>query len=127
MPALSDASREGLRSALRYERMVELCNEGFRWFDIRRWGIAETVISGTLYAPALNGDVSNAKPIIDENWHATYSSNMSFDGKSINLRKFITMSYDPQKDVVWPIPEDEIVANPLIKQNPGYAGAAEEE
>ena len=127
MPALSDASREGLRSALRYERMVELCNEGFRWFDIRRWGIAETVISGTLYAPALNGDVSNAKPIIDENWHATYSFNMSFDGKSINLRKFITMSYDPQKDVVWPIPEDEIVANPLIKQNPGYAGAAEEE
>ena len=28
----------GLRKALRYERTVELCNEGFRWFDLRRWG-----------------------------------------------------------------------------------------
>ena len=37
MPGLGEnLSRDGLRSALRYERMVELCNEGFRWFDIRR-------------------------------------------------------------------------------------------
>ena len=125
MPALTDASRNGLRSALRYERMVELCNEGFRWFDIRRWGIAETVISGPLYAPALNGDLSNAKPVIDENWHASYSSGMSFDGNKINLRKFTTMVFDPEKDNLWPIPEDEIVANPLIEQNPNYAGAGE--
>ena len=36
MPPVTDRSREGLRKALRYERKAELCNEGFRWFDIRR-------------------------------------------------------------------------------------------
>lgn len=37
MPALNVSDREGLRSALRYERKVEFAGEGFRWFDIRRW------------------------------------------------------------------------------------------
>ena len=101
MPALYNLSRDGLRSALRYERMVELCNEGFRWFDIRRWDMAESVISGTLYAPALDGSVSNAVPTIDSDWHVTYNG-QTFDGKDMNLRRFITMSYDPMKDALWP-------------------------
>lgn len=104
MPGLGEnLSRDGLRSALRYERMVELCNEGFRWFDIRRWDMAESVISGTLYAPALDGSVSNAVPTIDSDWHVTYNG-QTFDGKDMNLRRFITMSYDPMKDALWPIP-----------------------
>lgn len=37
------------------------------------------------------------------------------------------MSYDPMKDALWPIPEDERIANPLITQNPGYAGHSIEE
>ena len=41
MPDVVATDQAGLRSALRYERMVELCNEGFRWYDLRRWGIAE--------------------------------------------------------------------------------------
>ena len=124
MPALTQTDRDGLRSALRYERMVELCNEGFRWFDIRRWGIVSEVMSSDLLAPALNGAVSNAKPKIDKNWHASYSGT-TWDGKAQNLRKFLTFKYDPAKDVVWPIPEDERVANPNITQNFGYAGAEE--
>jgi len=124
MPVLTSSGRDDLRSALRYERMVELCNEGFRWFDIRRWGIAETVLSGTLYAPALNGAVSNAKPTIDKNWHVTYSD-ATFDGKAMNLRTFITMAFDPTKDYLWPLPENERIANPLITQNPGYSGYVE--
>ena len=36
MPPVTDRSREGLRKALRYERKAELCNEGFRWFDLVR-------------------------------------------------------------------------------------------
>ena len=125
MPVLTVSDRNGLRSALRYERMVELCNEGFRWFDIRRWGIAEEVISGTLYAPASDGSMSNAIPTIDENWHVTYKGD-TFDGKKINLRKFIDMAFDPMKDYLWPIPESERIALPQITQNPGYAGFAAE-
>lgn len=122
MPNLSkDLGRAGLRKALRYERMVELCNEGFRWFDIRRWDIAEKVVSGKLYAPANDtaGSLSNAKPTFDENWHPTYGGE-TFDGKEMNLRVFADMVYNPLKDRVWPIPESERIANPEIGQNPFY-------
>lgn len=126
MPALTSSSREALRSALRYERMVELCDEGFRWFDIRRWDIAEVVVSGKLYAPALDGSMSNAKPLIDHNWHASYLGE-TFDGEKLNLRTFATMVFDPLKDYLWPIPEAERVAMPSLPQNPGYSGAITED
>lgn len=122
MPALTVSDQAGLRKALRYERMVELCNEGFRWFDIRRWKIAETVVSGTMYAPsdANDGPMSNAKPSFDANWHPDYSSGTTFDGKKANLRKFLEMSFNPLKDYLWPIPNAEYIANTGIEQNPYY-------
>ncbi len=119
MPTLTATTQSELRSALRYERMVELCNEGFRWFDIRRWGVAEAYVSGKLYAPALDGSPSNAKPTIDTNWHVTYSGD-TWDSSSINLRTFVTMVYNPLKDGLWPIPEEEILAMPTVTQNPQY-------
>ena len=41
MPPVDGSSRESLRTALRYERAVELCDEGFRWFDLRRYGMPQ--------------------------------------------------------------------------------------
>ncbi len=122
MPVLSGGGQTDLRSALRYERMVELCNEGFRWFDIRRWGIANTNMNGPLYAPALDGSVSTAKPVIDENWHVTYSETSTWNGEKFNLRKFIDWEYNPDKDINWPIPEKELIAMPTVIQNNGYPG-----
>lgn len=119
MPALTAADQKGLRSALRYERMVELANEGFRWFDIRRWGIANTVMNGPMYAPAFDGTLSNAKPTIDENWCVTYDKS-TWDGSEFNLRTFCTKAYNPEKDVLWPIPDAERNALTHIAQNPGY-------
>ena len=55
MPDVVVTSQSGLRKALRYERTVELCNEGFRWFDLRRWGMASTVMTGKIYAPNQKG------------------------------------------------------------------------
>lgn len=43
------ASREQLRELIRNERRIELAGEGFRWGDIRRWGIAPKVMR-TIYA-----------------------------------------------------------------------------
>lgn len=120
MPEITVTSQADLRSALRYERMVELCDEGFRWFDIRRWGLAAKHLRGTFYAPALNGDKSNARPAIDENWHVTYDGT-TWDGKEMNLRTFMTYAdYDTSRDDLWPIPQDELDANPHMKQNNGY-------
>jgi hypothetical protein len=132
MPALtakSKASKAGMRKALRYERMVELCHEGFRWFDIRRWkdedgiAIANTVLNDPIYGTnntENDGPVSNAIPTIDDNWHCSYDANRTWDGKTFNLRVYIQTKYVPEKDIHWPIPESELNANSLVTQNPNY-------
>lgn len=131
MPALTATATDqaGLRSALRYERMVELCNEGFRWFDIRRWKgvedptkpLASEILNGPIYAPAFDGTLSNAKPVkIDENWHTVYAEGSTWDGSDkINLRVYATAEYISPKNDLWPIPEDELAAIKL-QQNEGY-------
>src|SRR5690606_30540564 len=38
MPLLEpNLTQAQLRTALRYERKIELCNDGLRWYDLRRW------------------------------------------------------------------------------------------
>ncbi|MCW3462106.1 RagB/SusD family nutrient uptake outer membrane protein [Chitinophaga nivalis] len=43
-------SQQSLRNAVRQERRIELALEGNRYMDIRRWGIAATVMNKTIYA-----------------------------------------------------------------------------
>ncbi|MGN0091551.1 MAG: RagB/SusD family nutrient uptake outer membrane protein, partial [Alistipes sp.] len=92
--------------------------EGFRWFDIRRWKIASKVLDGPIYAPAFNGDLSNAKPTIDENWCSRYDGT-TWDGQPMNLRTYATAEYISPKNDLWPIPEAEMTAAHL-RQNDGY-------
>lgn len=121
MPDVEETTQNGLRKALRYERCVELCDEGFRWFDLRRWGLAEKHLNGKIYAPAQNGDMSNAKPNIDDNWHVTYDESSTWDGSKFNLRVFDTMIFKTNKDELWPLPQTELDTNKEIKENnPGY-------
>lgn len=129
MPALGDRSREALRTALRYERKVELCNEGFRWFDLRRWRdasgvvLAAKAVDGPQYAPAFNNAVPNGKPIIDENWIVSYEPSRTWDGKAFNLRTLRTLKFTVGRDELWPMPYTEMTTNPLIGEennNPGY-------
>ena len=129
MPAIDGSSREALRSALRYERKVELCAEGFRWFDIRRWKdadgnpLAYKAINGNQYAPAFNSTTFNGIPQIDENWIVTYDESKTFDGAKFNGRVHTTRTFNLNKDELWPFPNSEMVTNPLIgleNNNPGY-------
>ena len=129
MPKITTVDRAELRSALRYERTVELCAEGFRWFDIRRWkmsdgrALAEKVMNGPQYAPGFKDILSNAKPTIDENWTVSYNTSDTWDGKAFNLRTLINLYYQPGKDELWPLPDREIRTNAAIgqeNQNPGY-------
>jgi hypothetical protein len=42
--------KEKLRPRIKNERIIELCFEGFHYYcDIRRWGDAPSIMSGTLY------------------------------------------------------------------------------
>ena len=130
MPEVPAGSREDLRSALRYERKVELCAEGFRWFDIRRWKeddgvtpLAVKAINGPQYAPAFGQVTCNAKPTIDKNWTVTYDGQTTFGGGAFNGRVHTTKKFSVGKDELWPFPYDEMTTNPLIgleNNNPGY-------
>jgi hypothetical protein len=53
-------TQEAVRKVVRMERRVELCCEGIRWFDIRRWKIAEELpeVTGACYG--MNQYGSNA-------------------------------------------------------------------
>lgn len=44
LPPRSASSKEEFMEYLRHERMVELAGEGFRYWDLRRWKLAEDVI-----------------------------------------------------------------------------------
>lgn len=130
MPEITSTDRETLRSALRYERKVELCCEGFRWFDIRRWKeddgitpVAYKAVNGPQYAIAFKKTVTNAKPVIDKNWTVTYDGVSTFDGKAFDARVHTTRKFVLGKDELWPFPYSEMVTNPLIglsNNNPGY-------
>lgn len=46
MPDVEEGlSKDEMRETIRLERRIELAGEGHRWFDIKRWGIANEVLS----------------------------------------------------------------------------------
>lgn len=54
MPALATGlSQADMRTKIRHERRVELALEGFRYFDMRRWGIAKDKLNGFIQNPLI--------------------------------------------------------------------------
>jgi hypothetical protein len=101
MPALpAGLSQSQMRDAIRYERRVELAFEEHRFYDVRRWKIADV----TENKPA------NGITITKTGSTFTYTTKLALDG-----RHFETKHY-------WlPIPRSEIQAsNNKIQQNSGY-------
>ncbi|MEO6527041.1 MAG: RagB/SusD family nutrient uptake outer membrane protein [Gemmatimonadaceae bacterium] len=58
-PAASFATKASATDAVRAERRLELALEGKRFFDLRRWGIAETVLNG--YINGVAGGAEKAR------------------------------------------------------------------
>jgi starch-binding outer membrane protein, SusD/RagB family len=101
MPPLAiGLSQTQMRDAVRYERRVELAFEEHRFYDVRRWKIAEV----TENKPAGGITITKTGSTL------TYATKVALDG-----RKFETKHY-------WlPIPRAEIQAsNNKITQNSGY-------
>ena len=114
LPVLERGKRiEELKAAVRQERKVELAGEGLRYFDIRRWNIAEEVMSGPLYGRPLREYKAHHVPVFDE--HNT----PHYDEYADELRMFDTRSFS-SKNILWPVPQKELDINPLLQQNPGY-------
>lgn len=95
-PIASGLSKDELRIKIHHERRVEMSYEEHRFWDIRRW--KDPVVT----------DIQAQIP--------TYMSNgtLQYQIKTINTRHFEDKMYR------MPIPQSEILANPLLVQNPGW-------
>jgi hypothetical protein len=91
-------------NALRKERRYELAFEGLRWGDIRRWGIAETVLPEMYNKPIRNNAVvTTMKPQSSGGIAARYQATKGF----------------------FMIPQTQVdLSNGAIKQNPGWGTEA---
>lgn len=100
-------SKEGLRERIRNERAIELCFEGFRYDDIRRWKTAH--LDENLKVEFLEMRWQGAESSI-------YPTGFSFENvEQSDLRKTFT-----EKNYWWPIPSSEIEAVPTFKQTDGW-------
>lgn len=104
--AASFATKDDLIKAILLERRIELLAEGKRWGDISRLATDATFSTGGIPAKAVNGN-GGAGGI------ATYICGAGYTPGQAAI---------PYSDYrfVWPIPQSERDANPVIAQNPSY-------
>lgn len=92
-------SADEMRNVIRNERRIELAFEEHRFWDIRRWKIAQQV-----YSKALHG-----MSIIKEG-----------PGFNYNVTEAFKPVFVAPKMYLYPIPYDEVVKNDNMRQNPGW-------
>jgi len=87
-------SQVRMRELIRRERQAELAFEGGRYFDIRRWEIDNEVLNGQVYGAT--------NPATGE------------------ITRVQTRKYNRNRELLWPIPEVELIPNKNMVQNPNY-------
>jgi hypothetical protein len=88
----SVTDKEGMRSLIRNERRIELCFEGHRLYDLRRWGLLNTT---------------------------TPIEGLYFDGSDYKVILVESRMYPPHGNYA-PIPQEEVLKFPGIAQNNGW-------
>lgn len=97
-PATYFADKETARKCLRWERRLEMAMESSRYFDLRRWGIASTVL----------------------NSYFESEKNASYNGTRFG-QYYQDAHYTPGKNEFYPIPYNQLYYVPgLYVQNKGY-------
>ena len=124
-PAITTMDVAKLKTIIQRERKVELADEGFRLFDIRRWKIAEKVMPVTIYGRILDTETATGIPKIDEDGFVSYNGiasqyDLNTDARFPNAVRVFNSS----RDYLCPIPQQEIDTYArfgiTLGQNPGY-------
>jgi hypothetical protein len=106
MPNLpAGLSQQEMRQRIRNERRIELAFEEHRYWDVRRWKIADQTENIT---------VNGIKITKNDDGTQTFEVTAAEGPDIVNERKFLSHQY------FWPIMRSEILANPNLTQNPGY-------
>jgi hypothetical protein len=92
-------NKDDMRIAIQNERRVEMAFEEDRYWDIRRWKIAETVMN----QPRMGVTITNT------------TGGYTYDYVTVLTTKFRAPAM-----YLYPIPYNETVKNPNLKQNPGW-------
>ena len=111
MPDVSDeytGSADDLRDRIRNERGVELMFENHRWFDIRRWMIADEVFSETYPIKGITADIKSGTSNSD------YTFSYSKKDVTTATRVFDTRNY------WYPVDYDATTQYENFKQNYGW-------
>jgi len=98
----ANMTQDEMREAIRLERRLELSFEGFRFFDVRRWMIAEQTDNAMMHGLELT--------------HTGTNMNTGYTWKIVDVRKRIFR----KAMYFWPIPYNEVVKLPTLLQNPYY-------
>lgn len=97
LPALPDnLSKNEMREKIRHERRIELALENHRFWDVRRWKIAEIVDNKEVRGIHVDKDGKISYPV----WHVRV--------------------FDKNKHYLFPIPQSEIDKSRKLTQNPGW-------
>ncbi|WP_374166069.1 RagB/SusD family nutrient uptake outer membrane protein [Arcticibacter sp. MXS-1] len=102
LPALPEGLNQGeLRDRIRHERRIELAFEEHRFWDVRRWKIAEQTDAAPIYG-------------------MTVTAGTSFSDQSFYKRRIAEPRVFQKKHFLWPVPQYEIERNTSLVQNPGW-------
>ncbi|MEP6685050.1 MAG: RagB/SusD family nutrient uptake outer membrane protein [Parafilimonas sp.] len=94
-------SQDLMRTAIRKERRIELAFENCRYFDTRRWKIAEQTDGGPFYGMNINGGTSLQD--------AAFYQRTVFETRIFQKKHYL-----------WPIPQQEINVDANLVQNTGW-------
>ena len=141
-PVLMADPNKGVILEIRRERAVELCQEGYRYYDLMRWkegkifeapfygmyfpgaGIYDVDGNGTndieIYTQSAASNASSTKKLGDEIFLSDGASGL------VLLHSNIVRQWDEEKDYLYPIPTDERnLTNGALSQNPGWVDGLE--
>lgn len=88
-------TKEGMRDIIRQERLIELCFEGKRFWDLRRWKLAHIYFN---------------QP--EKGWNVDQTDNSYYNVIVTTQLQYTTKQY------LWPIKESELRRNSNLIQNP---------
>ena len=92
-------SQDGMRKIIHQERMIELAFEGIRFWDLRRWKLAEEYMN----TPIQGFDVLKSEA------EDFYQPQTLFREQTFGLKNYL-----------WPLRQGNLLKNQNLVQNPGW-------